>query len=364
MAKLWAIVIKEYRHLIRDPKTLLMIVFTPLIVTILFGLGYGGSPGRVPIALVLEDMSSLGYRLALKIRNVPPFDVAYTPRTRYEAMDLILDGEVFAVVIVPRDFEEEVMKGRGFIEVIVDEANPLIADLLASALDKIAYEIQLQVSEKARHPVVKVIIRTVYGPTVSKMESFMPLVLGVLLHLVPMSLISISICRERELGTFEQLVMTPISKWDIIVGKLIAYYTATMSDLVLTLAIAVVLFEVRVRSSLMDLIIFSSAFLFCSLSIGMLISVLARNQLQAQQASIFFFIPSLLFSGAFTPLKMLSPFARTMALTLPMPYFVNGIKALMIRGFSLLDVLYDLEAILIIAMLYFLSAIYMLKLKL
>ncbi|RLF25625.1 MAG: hypothetical protein DRM97_01265, partial [Thermoprotei archaeon] len=92
MAKLWAIVIKEYRHLIRDPKTLLMIVFTPLIVTILFGLGYGGSPGRVPIALVLEDMSSLGYRLALKIRNVPPFDVAYTPRTRYEAMDLILDG--------------------------------------------------------------------------------------------------------------------------------------------------------------------------------------------------------------------------------------------------------------------------------
>jgi ABC-type multidrug transport system, permease component len=356
-----AVVEKELRQLVRDPKTVVMVLLMPVILTILFGYGYGGKTS-FPIAIVNMDQKSGGYALSDQLRNM--FDIRAYARTREEAIELVREGRIYAAVVIPKGFTDDMMAGRtASLEIIYDASEPVVAQSIMQMVGVIVLQFELWASEKFGTFSISPLFYSVYGPSTRRVENFMPILMGTLLQLVPTSLISVSVCRERERGTFEQFAMTPASRFDIILGKLAAYFIATISDVFLTISIAMLLFGVQFRGGMLDIMLLSSFFLICSLSMGLLISVLSRNQLQAYQASIFAFIPSMLFSGMFTPVNLLSDVAKAVGYSLPLYYYLDAFKAIAFKGMSLQLLTYDLEVILIFTVVFSVLSINLLRMR-
>ncbi|MGQ9759555.1 MAG: ABC transporter permease [Candidatus Methanomethylicaceae archaeon] len=362
--KLLAVVVKELTQLKRDPRSLVMIAMIPLIVMLLFGVGYGGGMGKIGIAVVKLDKGSLSWTVLESIMRTPSVYVKAYANSIEEGRNMVQDGIVSAAVVIPEGFTDELMKGSSTqVFVIVDESITTISSTIRNAMLAVTYQFQQELVRSVQGSSVELIYSSVYGPRVTNLEAFTPLVIGIVLQLVPTTLISIAICKEKEKGTFEQLIMSPISRFDIIFGKLLAFFVATIADMLITLMVAVWVFDVSVRGALVDAMAISALFLLGSLGLGMLISVLSRNQLQANQAAIFIFIPALLFSGALMPIEMLSPSARLLANLTPMYYFVSAFRDVMIKGFGLWEITWQLSALSIYMILMMAMAPMVLRLR-
>ncbi|MDH5807055.1 MAG: ABC transporter permease [Candidatus Methanomethylicaceae archaeon] len=363
--KLIAIVLKELRQFRRDSRSLVMIAMIPLIVMLLFGIGYGGrESGRIGIGIVNLDGKSISWIFIDSITRVQGFEIKAYGSSIEEGRRMVEEGKVYAVIVIPSGFTESIIKGNSTqVLIIVDESITTIASTIRSSMFAVTYKFQEEISRSNGGRFIELIYNSVYGPKITNLEAFTPLVIGIVLQLVPTTLISIAICKEKERGTFEQLIMSPVSKFDIIFGKLMAFFIATLIDMFATLGIAVLLFNVNIKGSIIDAIILSTIFLLGSLGLGMLISVLSRNQLQANQASIFIFIPALLFSGALIPIDILSPSARIIANFTPMYYFVSAFRDIMLKGINLFKVLNQLLALIVYAITMLLIALIVLRLR-
>ena len=366
--KLWPIVAKELKQLLRDPRSLVMNVLMPLIVMVMFGFGYGGHESRdLPVAVAnLDPEGELSQELIDYIFQSPGIEPACYVNSEEEARALVLKGEVYGAIVIPEGFTDDLKEGRDvYVKVIVDASQSFAPMVITQSVTTALYYLQLSIAEDYGTVSIRMKQETVYGPRITTMESFTPITMGLLLHLVPMTLISLSICREKERGTYEQLIMSPISRWDIVAGKLVAYTAISIANMLGTLAIAMLAFDVRVRGPFVDLLLFSALFLMCSLSMGMLVSVVSKNQLQALGTSIFLFLPSFLFSGIISPVEYISPIMRyTATYTLPMYYFLKGFRAIMLRGYTLADVWMECVALSVMTVIYFALAIVLLRMKL
>jgi len=361
---LMALIIKDIKQLLRDPKTLVMVLFMPVMVMAMFVAGYGGGGGAVPIAVVDSDGGTVSWQLIEALRKSGDFHIEYFAPTPDAGINLVRKGKVYAAVLIPEEFSECILKGKSTnVEVVLDSSYATVSEVVWEAVVVAVQEFQKTASERYGTFVIDVIRHTVYGPVVSRVDVFTAVVMGILLHLVPMSLIAVSISRERERRTFEQLIMTPISSMDIVLGKLAAYSIVTVLDTVLTLAVAVSIFGVKVKGALIDLMVVSLLLLFCSLSLGLLISVISKNQLQAYQTAIFLFIPSMLFSGFFTPTEMLSPEIRVFSKILPLYHFLKAFRNIQLRGWALAETLENLVVLGIETLIFLALAIKMLRLR-
>ena len=359
------IVVKELRQLVRDPRAMLMLTLMPMFVMVLFGLGYGGErTGGIPIALVNMDGEPLSWQFLDTLTQNELLKVTYVS-TVEKALELVRRGEVFGIVVVPEGFSRGIATGQTvYVRVIIDQSNAFLASSIGDVVVASLYHFQAEILREYGIPTVEINWETVYGPTVTRMESFMAMTMSVLLHLVPLQLVSLSICREKEKGTFERLIMAPISRWDIIAGKLVAYFLATVLDAVLTLWVAVTFFDVQIKGPMLDVFLFSSLFLVCSLCLGMLFSVISKSQLQATILSIFWFIPCMMYTGIFTPVEMISPSMRFIPYILPMYYYIKGFRKIVIRGFVLLEVASEALTLCFMAFVYFIVAVLLLRMQL
>ncbi len=359
------IVEKEVKQLIRDPKTMIMVLAMPVLITILFGYGYGGKEvGQFPITIVNLDHGDGSYKFIDELRNSRMFKIKAIYNTRGEGFASVYRGEVYSSVVIPPSFTEDMMSGRVTrIEVIYDASNPTMAKVIMQAVGVVTQLFQEWAAEEFGTFAIKPMFYTVYGPSISKMENFIPAMMAMILQMVPTSLISVSICRERERGTFEQFIMTPITVFDVIMGKLIAYFGATVSDAALTLLTAMILFDVKLRGTFLDMVMVSVVFMLTSLSMGLFISVFSKNQLQAYQASVFAFIMATLFSGFLYPVDILSPFAQFMACLIPMYYFIEGFRAVALKGWTLDMVAHEISVMILFSLVFLVLSMKFLKLE-
>lgn len=346
--KVIAVVEKELIQLTRDPRSLVMIALLPLVVMLLFGIGYGGSAGKVGIVIVDMDGGQMGSALVSAISETPTVSVKANAHSIEEARMIVSKGVAPAALVIPEGFTSSLLSGSPVqVLVIIDESSPTLASTVKDSMLAVTYYFQQEFARQVHGPSVELIYNSVYGPTVTNLEAFTPFVIALVLQLVPTTLISIAICREKEKGTFEQLIMSPVGRLDIIFGKLAAYFIATIADMLITLFVAINVFGVVIRGSILDLLLISTIYLLGSLGLGMLISVLSRNQLQANQAAIFIFIPFLLFCGGLAPVELLSPQAAAIANVNPMYHFILAFRSIMIKGYGISRLLQPVGALLV-----------------
>jgi len=346
LEKLVAVVVKEFKQLVRDKRTIALVIALPLSIMLLFGVAYSGNPRDVAIALAVEDSSPFSQIIIDRILSSETFDVRYITDNLVTAQYYVEKGIVKASVVIPEDFSERlIIEGESSIIVIIDPAwlnipqavQAEINSIVSDAVEDIAKEIYKRygILKQVSIDVVPLYIRG----NLKIIDIVGPAVMGVMVQQVPLTLAAISIVREREKGTLEKLLTTPIGRLDLILGKLIPYAVVGVIIGVIELYIVTKGFGAVNYASLPEVIVITIALALASLGLGILFSILSRNQLQAMQFSTFFLIMSFLFSGFLLPAEGIRPEIRIIIYFMPLYYFYEGAGGLILRGVKLTDVL-------------------------
>lgn len=317
---MWAMVVKEFRQLRRDHRTLAMMIVLPVLLLVVFGYAASFDVSSIPTLVVGPQAEEAADRLG------EPFDVTHVEpgSTRADAVDDLRDGRV-PVAVVTADGQAPA--------VLLDGSELFTATAARTALASMAARDagSGQSATVAGAPQVDVL----FNPDLETAVVMVPALAGLILLFVGTVITSLGVVRERQAGTLEQLAVMPLRPRDVFLGKIAPYFLVAAIDLGVVLGIGVLLFDVPFRGSLLVLLAGAVLFLFVTLGVGVLISTVSQNQGQAIQLAILTLLPQVMLSGMIFPLRSMAPGVRWISYLLPLTYFTQIVRGVMVRGTSL-----------------------------
>jgi len=334
-APLWAMLWKELVQLRRDRMTLGMMLGVPAIQLVLFGYAIQTDVRHLPTVVLDESRTSESRRLVEVFRNSGNFDIVARVPDRAALRTAIETGRANAAVVIPPEFMRDVRRGRSAqAQVIVDAADPLASSSALSSAQLAAAARAAEIAGPGPAP-LDVRVRPWYNPGLRSAVYIVPGIIGVLLSLTLVLITSMAIVRERERGTLEQLIVTPIDKTSLMLGKILPFLLIGYVQITVILALGWMLFRVPVLGSLPLLYLLSFAFIVASLALGLLMSTLVRSQVQAMQLSFMFLMPNILLSGFMFPRQAMPVLAQWIGAALPLTYFLTILRGVLLKGVGL-----------------------------
>jgi ABC-2 type transport system permease protein len=341
---------KEVLHIRRDPRTLYMALAMPVVMLLLFGFGLSFDIEHIPLAVLDSDRSESSRALARRIFGSHEFEFAGDVDNK-TAEQALRRNQAAAVLVVPAGYERELLAERTSpVQLLVDGSDGNLARQVLSKIDAIVGGESLGRSGIAEIAPLSVKITTLFNPTGRSTFFLVPGLAAYLLAIAAVLLTALTVAGEWERGSMEQLFASPVGRLEIVLGKLLPYLVLGMVQLLLVLALATTVFDVPVRGSLG--MIFFAGFLFLAgmLGQGLLISVIARNQLVATQAgALSSLLPSLILSGMIVPIENMPRILQALTTVIPARYLVHALRTLMLKGGGLSVVAMDLFALLAFA---------------
>jgi ABC-2 type transport system permease protein len=356
-----AIARKEFRQLARDRLTLGFVVGIPSLQLVLFGYAINLDVRHVPTAVLDRAQSPLSRKLVGELEATQTFRMTRSIADVEAAFRLLQKSEVGAVVLIPPDLDRRLQRGRGAeISILADASNPTIASAVAAAgggLERWLAErmvplpggsataaLHLTPGERAspgpvpelvRPSRIRIDVLPFYNPERRTPVFIVPGLVGVILTMTMMLMTALAIVRERERGTFEFLIATPVRRSEVMVGKILPYLLVGHVQVALVLALGWLLFDVPLHGSPLDLGLGALPFLAAMLSMGLVISSVARTQFQATQMAFFFFLPSMLLSGFMFPFEAMPRPAQWIGEVLPLTHFLRVLRGILMKDASI-----------------------------
>jgi ABC-2 type transport system permease protein len=344
-----AVFIKEFQQMLRDRMTFAMAIGVPVLQLVLFGYAINTDPKGLPTAIVANDTGPLARSLSAALQNTGYFRVTHLVASETQAEALVEDGDVQFMVVIPSDFTRRVIRGeKPAVLVAVDATDPsasgnAIAALAQVADAALARDLTGPLGALARDaPPYELRIHRRYNPEGLSRYNIVPGLIGTILTMTMVMLTGLAMTRERERGTMENLLATPVRPLEVMLGKIAPYVVIGYLQLSVILAAAWWLFEVPMVGSVALLLAMIGLFMLANLAIGFTFSTLARNQLQAMQMTFFFFLPSMLLSGFMFPFRGMPMWAQHLGEVLPLTHFLRIVRGIMLKGNSLIQVLPEL----------------------
>jgi len=338
---------KEFQQMRRDTRMLRIIFMSPIIQLLILGYAANLDVREIPAVVCDLDRSSRSRELAGSFFHSGYFTYAASTQAMGQVDRFLSDGKASIALIIPQGFGEKIAgSGTAVLQVIADgsESNVAISALNYTALivGRFSNRIVLDRLDRAGIPLkpvqVKTEARVWYNPELKSRNFMVPGILAQLLMIMTMMLTSLAIVKEKENGTLEQLIVTPIRPVQLILGKLIPFILIGFIDVILSLVVALLLFGIRVRGSLLLLFGLSGVFLLSTLGLGLLISTLSRNQQQAMMTSTFFVMtPMIILSGFVFPIENMPRLIQYFTYLLPLRYFFVIIRGLFLKGSGLAE---------------------------
>ena len=337
MTTFWPMLRKEFTQMRRDRLTLAMMVGIPAIQIILFGFAIRTEVRNLPTVVLDESRSEESRRLVATLENTGNFAVVGAVADRTELAEAIDRGRAQAAVVIPPRHAEDLKRGRAApVQVVVDAADPLSsqAALSGAALAGAALNGTSAGGAAGAAPAggVDVRVRPWYNPALRSAVYIVPGIVGVLLSMTLVIIMSMSVVRERERGTLEQLVVTPVTKTSLMLGKIVPFVLVGYVQVTVILLLGRLLFDVPIRGSLLLLYAEALAFIVASLAFGLLISTLVRTQAQAIQLGFFYLLPNILLSGFMFPRQAMPEPAQWLGAALPLTYFLEVLRGILLKG--------------------------------
>jgi len=335
---LWAMLWKELVQLRRDRMTLGLMLGIPAIQLALFGYAIQTEVRHLPTVVLDESGTSESRRLIELFQNSGNFDIVERVDSRGAMADRIKSGRANAALIIPPDYLRRLKRGRGATaQIIVDAADPLAS---SAALSGAARAGAARAGELARAmgggaAALEVRVRPWYNPGLRSAVYIVPGIIGVLLSLTLVLITSMAIVRERERGTLEQLIVTPIDKTSLMLGKILPFLLIGYVQVTVILVLGRLLFRVPFLGSLPLLYLLSLPFILASLALGLLMSTMVRSQVQAMQLSFLFLMPNILLSGFMFPRQAMPAVAQWIAAALPLTYYLTILRGVLLKGIGL-----------------------------
>jgi ABC transporter DrrB family efflux protein len=348
-----AIVLKEFAHIRRQPSTLFFMFAVPVVQTFIFGVAIQTEVEHIPTIIFDLDGRTAGRELRDAFANTTTFDVYERTVNEDEFRRALTSGRAKVGILIPPDYSDRLLSGeQAQVQVLIDGSDSQVATTALQATNLLGTTLSLartrpfaeslpavpsrdEVGEPAMP--IEMRPRLLYNPNLESSHFFVPGLVGIILQLVTLFLTSFAIVRERELGTLEQLFVTPVSKTGLLAGKLVPYAALGFGEMVLVLAVMVFGFQVPIEGNLFLLLLLSVLFLICGLGLGLLVSTVAGTQLTAIQFAFLIMLPSVLLSGFVFPRAQM-PFPIYIAtFAIPVTYFLEVLRGIVLRGADLQD---------------------------
>ncbi len=354
LRRILAIIVKEIRQLARDRLTFGMIIGIPLLQIMLFGYAINTDVRHLQGAVADHAGTQLSRKLTADLQASQVIDfkrVASGPR---QIEDLLRSGDIAVGLVIPADFERRLLDpSRPAAQLMVDGTDPSISSV-ATSLKLMQFGTR-NVDAPATTALFEV--RNYYNPERRSAVQIVPSLIGVILNLTMVLFTAVAVVRERERGNLELLITTPVTNVELMVGKIAPYVLIGVAQVTIILLTGLVVFEVPVVGSLLDLYVASLVFIAATLSLGLVISTFARTQFQAMQLTVFTYLPSILLSGFMFPFDGMPQIAQWLGKLLPLTHFVVMVRAIVLKGATLLEVLPSMRALMIFFLITMVAAI-------
>jgi len=358
--KTWAMLLKEFIQLRRDRVSFAMIIMIPLVQLMLFGYAINTTPRDLPTAVLMQERSDLSRSILAALENTKYFKVTQLPRTEAEVDQLLASGTVLFAIEIPANFERAVRRGdKPAMLVVADATDPVASGSALGALGQVlqmALVHDRDVPEAATLP-FEIRSHARYNPAGATQLNIVPGLVGTILTMTMLIFTALSVTREIERGTMENLLSMPITPVEIMLGKIVPYIIVGFVQAALIIGIGVTLFGVPVVGNLGVLAALSTLFIAANLSIGYTFSTIAQNQLQAMQMSMMFFLPNILLSGFMFPFAGMPVWAQYIGEALPLTHYLRIVRSVMLKGSSVTDLRYDAVALFVLMLIAMMIAV-------
>jgi ABC-2 type transport system permease protein len=336
------IIRKEFIHIVRDPRTLVVMFLIPVVQLVLLGYAANTDIRHLAMGVYDSDRSTQSRALLDAYRASDYFALSYFVQSEAELAQLMDNGKVRAGIIIPPQYGDDVLKGRqAQVAFIIDGSDPSVATPAFAAAQQIGQMQGIRLSQQrlgvdiASLGGIEVRPRVWYNPDLRSANYMIPALIGLILQFLTGLFTAMAIVREREQGTIEQLVVTPIKSWELIVGKIVPYVVIAFFDLAEILLIGVFWFGVPIHGSVPLLAATALLFLLTTLGIGLFISTAAKSQQEAMLLSFLVLFPGIFLSGFFFPLEAMPAPLQALSYVVPLRYMLIIIRGIVLKGVGL-----------------------------
>ncbi len=340
-----AVVVKEFVQMRRDRLTFAMMVGIPIVQLVLFGFAINSDPKSLPTALLSNDNSAFSRSLVRAMENTGYFRIVAVVPNEAAVRRMLLTGEVQFAVTIPTDFSRDVQRGtRPSVLVEADATDPAATSNAIGALrelQSLALRHDLSgplAALRADPPPFDIVIHRAYNPEGITQYNIVPALIGVILTMTMIIMTALAVTREIERGTMENLLSMPVRPAEVLLGKILPYSFVGAIQVAIVMIAARLIFEVPFVGNLWLFGGIVIIFVVTNLALGLMFSTVARNQLQAMQMAIFFFLPSILLSGFMFPYRGMPDWAQVLGEVLPLTHFLRITRGILLKGAEWRDI--------------------------
>jgi ABC-2 type transport system permease protein len=335
-SRMKAIIIKEFLHIRRDKASLAIAVAMPIVFLLLFGYAVNTDVEHLPTGVWDQSRSKESRELIRNFTNTLYFDHVYDADGYKDLQSQMDKGDIRVGLVIPPDYEKNIKGGLPTkIQIIIDGADPNAARTALANAQMIAQNKGIQMAGQQGTLPITAEIKVLYNPNMKSLIFNIPALIGLIMQNVTAILTAFALVRERERGTMEQLIVTPIRPAELILGKLIPYVFVGIFSFTLVLVLGILWFQVPVKGSITLLILLSLLFLVTTLAIGIVISTISRTQLQAMQMSFAIILPSVLLSGFIFPRETMPLLIQWIGGIIPLTYFLEILRGIFLKGIGM-----------------------------
>lgn len=344
-SRLLAMMRKEFIQMWRDRLTLGMMLFMPMLILGIIGWAINTDVKHMPTAVFDQSRTPESRELLQAFTNSQYFNLDYDVDSYEQVTRLVDSGRAKVGIIFPPDYARLLKQQRATqVQVIVDASDPLVATSAVNAANAIGQVGSLRIASETLQrsagrvssaAPLDVRIRAWYNPDLLSAIFIIPGLLGAILMQTVITMIALAVVRERERGTLEALIVSPLRRWELMIGKIVPNVFIAYVQMTLALAFGVWFFDIPVRGSLPLLYFLSLFFILGTLGFGILLSTVAKTQQQAMQMSYFIFVPSIYLSGVLFPIEGMPPLAKTIAYCIPLTYYLQILRGIILKGIGI-----------------------------
>lgn len=336
-----AIVKKEFIQIKRDKASFGIAIGMPIMMMLLFGYAVATQLENISTVVLDQSKTTESRELIKSFQNTLYFNVQEEVNSMDTVEQKINSGKVHAAIIIPPNYSTLLLKKeRPSVQLLIDGSDPTTARTAFSSGVmagenqglKVMSNLSEKLSQKPQIGGIDVSTKVLYNPSLRNQNFTIPGLVGLIMQNITVLLTAFALVRERERGTIEQLIVSPIKSTELILGKLVPYVIIGFADFLFSLALGMLWFDVPIRGSLGLLLFLGAGFVICALAIGLLISTVSKTQLQAMQLSVLIILPSVLLSGFVFPREAMPKVIQWIGYALPLTYFLNILRGIITKG--------------------------------
>ncbi|MBW4512999.1 MAG: ABC transporter permease [Scytonematopsis contorta HA4267-MV1] len=336
---LWALIRKEINQILRDKQLIVLLIIPPTLQLLLYGFALNPDVHNLRLGVIDYANVASSRELVSAMTENHVFVLDAAPTSEKELSTLVEEGKLDVGVIVPPDFPRKLENKSAEIQVFVDGVNANTAGIANGYMSQIIQQYNLRLAQIQANPPIIPEVVFLYNPGLASSWFFVPGVMGLVVTLIGTLVSAVTVVKEKDTGTLEQLLMTPAENWQILLAKIVPLVILMMGDVLLALTLGMVVFNLPFRGSVPLFFGLSGMYLFVGMSVGIMLATICKTQQQVVLTAFFINLPMVQTSGAIAPIEAMPPFFQVLSLLNPLRHYITIVRGILLKGVGL-DVLW------------------------